>query len=67
MKYTKINNSAFIGEDGKTVKVILDGVTYKTCALCERLFVIDGRNTKYCPHCRQKANSMKTSTRQNLV
>jgi len=62
-QYTEINKNTFI--NGDTVKVIIQGVTYKSCALCHEFYVVDGRNTKYCPNCRKKANSIKTSQRQN--
>ena len=59
-QYKRINDYTFIGNDG-TVKVIIDGITYKSCAFCGRFFIPTGNRSKYCPHCRQKINSMKTS------
>lgn len=61
-QYTKINDSTFI--NGDIVKVIIKGDTYKTCALCHEFYKVDGHNTKYCPNCRKKANSIMTSQRQ---
>jgi len=61
-QYTKINDNAFI--NGDIVKVIIKGVTYKTCALCHEFYKVDGNNTKYCPDCRKKANCIMTSQRQ---
>ncbi|MDD3323418.1 MAG: hypothetical protein PHS59_18435 [Paludibacter sp.] len=65
MKYRRINDYTFIGEDNKTIKVVIDNTTYKSCAMCNSFYPIDGHNTKYCPDCRKKVNSMKTSLRQN--
>jgi Zn finger protein HypA/HybF involved in hydrogenase expression len=64
MKYKRINNSTFIGDDNKTIKVIIDNVTYKSCAICDNFYPIKGHNTKYCPNCRAKVNIIKTSDRQ---
>lgn len=61
-QYTKINDNCYV--DGDVVKVIIKGVTYKSCALCHNFYAVDGRNTKYCPNCRKKANCIKTSQRQ---
>lgn len=65
MKYRRINDYTFIGDDDKTIKVVIDNTTYKSCAMCDSFYPIDGHNTKYCPDCREKVNSMKTSLRQN--
>lgn len=59
----KLNSNADYNENTHVVKVIINGIAYKSCALCERFYPIDGRNTKYCPDCRNKANSLKTSER----
>ena len=59
-QYKRINDYTFIGNDG-TVKVNIDDITYKSCAFCGRFFIPTGNRSKYCPHCRQKINSMKTS------
>ena len=64
MKYKKINSYTFIGNDCKTVKVIINGTYYKTCSLCGRYFPATGHNVKYCPLCRRKANSINTSLRE---
>ena len=64
MKYTRINNYTFVGDDGKTIKVIIDNINYKSCAMCGRFYPIDGHNTKYCSYCRKKVNSIKTGIRQ---
>ena len=62
-KYIKLNDNAEYDDQNKIVKVIINGITYKSCALCNTFYPIDGRNVKYCPHCRDKANSLKTSER----
>jgi len=64
MKYKRINDYTFKSEDGKTMKVVINNVTYKSCSMCNRYFPVTGHNSKYCPNCRRKANSMKTSLRQ---
>ena len=63
-QYTKINNNAYY--NGSIVKIIINGITYKSCALCHEFYEVDGRNVKYCPDCRKKANSIKTSQRYKL-
>ena len=60
-QYTKINDNTYLNAD--IVKVIIKGDTYKTCALCHEFYKVDGRNTKYCPECRKKANNIKISER----
>lgn len=60
MKYTRINENTEYDSTSHIVKVNVDGVDYKSCALCERFYKIDGHNTKYCPDCRDKAKSLKT-------
>ncbi len=51
-------------ELGTVVKVTIGGKTYKSCAICGEFYPIDGRNTKYCPDCRDKANILLTSQRK---
>lgn len=60
-QYTKINDNVFI--NGDIAKVIIQGVVYKTCALCHTFYKVDGNNSKYCPECRKKANCIRTSQR----
>jgi predicted RNA-binding Zn-ribbon protein involved in translation (DUF1610 family) len=64
MKYRRINDYTSIGEDNKTIKIVINNVIYKSCSMCGRYFPVTGHNSKYCPNCRKKANSMKTSLRQ---
>lgn len=63
MKFRKLNSDTWIGDDNKTVKVIVDGITYKSCSICDSFFPITGRNTKYCLDCRKKVNIIKTADR----
>jgi hypothetical protein len=62
-KYIKLNDNAEYDKDNYIVKVTINGIIYKSCALCNIFYVVGGRNTKYCPDCRDKANSLKTSER----
>lgn len=62
----RINNSTFLDEDTGIVKVIIDNVEYKTCAMldCQRFFKTTGSNHKYCDKCRKKANIQNTIERR---
>ena len=60
MRYKRINDYTFVGDDN-TTKVIIDGITYKTCAFCGRYFKVTSNHSKYCPLCRTKVNILKTS------
>lgn len=62
---TKLNKNTIYDDENKTVKIKMNGIFYKSCAMCQNFYEVDGRNTKYCPDCRDKANSLKTSERQS--